>query len=184
MISERDKMRAGAWYTCLDPELDDMRRIAGAAVHEHNTLHPSKRGDLGPRLRSLFAKVEAGVRIEAPFHCAYGINIHLANDVFLNAGCVFLDTAPVHIGAGTMVGPNVQIYCANHHKDPVKRAAGLEIAQPVTIGCNVWIGGGAIILPGVTVGDRAIIGAGSVVTRDVAADITAVGNPAKRSPAT
>ncbi len=92
---------------------------------------------------------------------------------------MILDTAPVRIGASSMLGPCVQIYCAEHHKDAAQRRAGLEIARPVEIGANVWIGGGAILLAGVRVGDRAIIGAGAVVTRDVAPATTVVGNPAR-----
>jgi maltose O-acetyltransferase len=103
----------------------------------------------------------------------------LGDLVFINTGCVILDSAPVHIGDATLIGPGVQIYCAEHHRDPEKRKAGLEIAKPVNIGENVWIGGGAIILAGVTIGDDAIIGAGSVVTKDVASGVTVVGNPAR-----
>lgn len=117
--------------------------------------------------------------IEAPFHCAYGMNLSLGDRVYFNAGCVVLDTAPVRVGSDTMFGPAVQIYCAQHAKNPIERAKGLEIALPVTIGENVWIGGGAIIMPGVTIGDGAIVGAGSVVTRDVPPDTTVVGNPAR-----
>jgi maltose O-acetyltransferase len=177
--SEREKMRAGEWYTCIDPELDALRAIAAEAVFEHNTLPPTVRGDIGPRLKALLGSAGAGARIEGQFHCPYGFNIHLGDEVFLNAGCVILDTAPVRIGARTMLGPHVQIYCAEHHKDPGERSAGLEIARPVTIGEDVWIGGGAILLAGVTVGDRAIVGAGAVVTREVAAAATVVGNPAR-----
>jgi maltose O-acetyltransferase len=177
--SERDKMIAGEWYSCLTPELEAMRKRARAAVHQHNAMNPVDRGNLAPALRDLFAEVGQDTFLEAHFHCAYGINIHLGDGVYLNAGCTILDTAPVHVGAGTMFGPNVQIYCAEHHQDPTKRAEGLEIAHPVSIGENVWIGGNATILPGVTIGDRAIIGAGSVVTKDVAPDTTAIGNPAK-----
>ncbi len=180
--SERMKMAAGEWYSCIDDELDALRLAAAHAVFEHNSLHPQQRGDVGPALRKLLGKVGEGARIEAPFHCPYGFNISLGDTAFLNAGCVILDTAPVTIGARTMCGPAVQIYCAEHHKDPVKRAAGLEIARPVAIGSDVWVGGGAIILGGVTVGDGAIVGAGSVVTRDVAAGATVVGNPAKAIP--
>ncbi|MGP1395974.1 MAG: sugar O-acetyltransferase [Inquilinaceae bacterium] len=179
-MTEREKMMAGAWYNCVDPELDRMRLTARVAVHEHNTLDPETRGDIGPKLSKLFADLASDVIIEAPFHCAYGINISLGAGVYLNAGCTILDTAPVSIGRGTMLGPNVQIYCAEHHKDRVRRTAGLEIAKPVIIGCEVWIGGAAIILAGVRIGDGAIIGAGAVVTRDVPADTTVVGNPARR----
>lgn len=178
LASERQKMQAGQWYTCHDPELAELQSRARAAVHEHNTLPPDQRGAIAPGLRDLFAKVGEGAMIETQFHCAYGWNISLGAGVYLNAGCTILDTAPVTIGARSMLGPRVQIYCANHHKDAKKRVAGLEIALPVSIGNRVWIGGGAILLPGVSIGDDAIIGAGSVVTHNVAPGVTVVGNPA------
>ncbi len=177
--SEREKMASGAWYRCVDPELDALRMTARQAVHEHNTLPPGTRGAIGPALRRLLADAAEGAIIEAPFHCAYGINITLRQGVYLNAGCTILDTAPVRIGEGTMLGPSVQIYCPEHHKELEKRQAGLEIAKPVKIGANVWIGGSAIILGGVTIGDGAIVGAGAVVTQDVPPGITVVGNPAR-----
>lgn len=177
--TERQKMAAGAWYCCIDPELEALRARARAAVHQHNTLPPAERGNLAPQLADLLGHVGRGVYLEAPFHCAYGFNVSLGEGVYLNAGCVILDSAPVRIGPATMLGPSVQIYCAEHHRDPVQRRAGLEIAHPVAIGANVWIGGGAIILGGVRIGDDAVIGAGAVVTRDVAAGVTVVGNPAR-----
>ena len=177
--SEREKMAAGLWYSCLDPELENLRITARHAIHSHNTRPPDQRGPVAPELAALFGTVAPDIWIEAPFHCAYGFNIHLGAGVYLNAGCTILDTAPVRIGNATMLGPSVQIYCAEHHTDPQKRAAGLEIARPVTLGHNVWIGGGAILLAGITIGDRAIVGAGSVVTRDVPADATVTGNPAR-----
>lgn len=172
-------MAAGRWYSCLDPELDRLRQRARSAVHSHATLPPDQRGAMAPELRALLGHVGPDCCIEAPFHCAYGFNLHLGARVYMNAGCVTLDTAPVQIGDDTMLGPAVQIYCAQHHKDPDKRRAGLEIALPVTIGRNVWIGGGAILMPGITIGDAAIVGAGAVVTRDVPARTTVVGNPAR-----
>ena len=181
-MSEREKMASGAWYCCLDPELDALRMAARKAVHEHNTLPPMDRGMIGPALRELFAAVADDAVIEAPFHCAYGMNITLQGGVYLNVGCTILDTTDVRIGKGTMLGPHVQIYCAEHHKHPEKRKAGLEIAKPILIGDNCWIGGGAIILGGVTIGNDAIIGAGAVVTKDVASGSTAIGNPAKSMP--
>ncbi|RUU14099.1 sugar O-acetyltransferase [Mesorhizobium sp. USDA-HM6] len=177
MTSERMKMAAGEWYTCIDAELEELRVAARDAVFEHNSLPPRLRGDIGPALRMLLGGVGEGARIEAPFHCAYGFNLFLGDRVFLNAGCTVLDTAPVRIGKGTMLGPNVQIYCAEHHREAAGRRAGLEIAKPVTIGDNAWIGGSAVILAGV--GEGAIVGAGAVVTRDVAANPTVVGNPAR-----
>lgn len=135
-----------------------------------------------PALRAVFAATADDAIVEAPFHCAYGLNITLGRAVYLNVNCVILDTGAVRIGDGTMIGPGVQIYCADHHHDATLRAQMLERALPVTIGANVWIGGGAIVLPGVTVGDGAIIGAGSVVTRDVAPGARVVGNPARALP--
>ena len=178
-VSEREKMAAGEWYTCIDPELEALRVVARDAVYEHNSMPPRERGNIGPALRRLLGQVGESARIEAPFHCAYGFNITLGDKVFRNAGCTILDTARVRIGKSSLLGPNVQIYSAEHHRDAVQRSAGLEIARPVEIGERVWIGGGAIILGGVTIGDGAIVGAGSVVTRNVPAGATVVGNPAR-----
>lgn len=172
-------MQAGRWYCCLDPELDALRAKARRAVHVHNTQDPDTRGMMAAELRDLFADAGSDCFLEAPFHCAYGLNIHLGTGVYFNAGCAILDTAPVRIGDNSMFGPHVQIYCAQHAKDPAERAEGLEIGLPVTVGRNVWVGGGAVLLPGITVGDYATIGAGSVVTKDVAARATVVGNPAR-----
>jgi maltose O-acetyltransferase len=179
MKSESQKMAAGEWYTCFDPELRMFQLRAREAVHQHSVMPPAERGSMAPALRALFAEVGEGSFIEAPFHCAYGMNIVLGENVYFNAGCVILDSAPVRIGASTMLGPGVHIYCAQHHKDPALRKAGLEIALSVTIGENVWIGGGAIIMPGVTIGDEAIVGAGAVVTKDVGKGATVIGNPAR-----
>ncbi|PDT03975.1 maltose acetyltransferase [Rhizobium chutanense] len=177
--SEREKMAAGEWYCCLDDALDLLRRQARLAVHAHNTLPPDQRGALAPALRALFAGTAQDVFIEAPFHCSYGINIVLGERVYFNAGCTILDSGRVTIGDRTMFGPGVQIYCAEHHRDAALRSQGIEIARPVTIGPDVWIGGGAIVLGGVTIGERAIVGAGAVVTKDVPAGVTVVGNPAR-----
>ena len=177
--SEREKMAAGEWYSCLDPELERLRARAQKALHTHNSLPPGARGRMAPALAALFGRAAPDAVIEAPFHCAYGFNIALDEGVYLNAGCVILDSAPVRIGRRSLLGPAVQIYCAEHHKDPEKRAAGLEIAWPVEIGERAWIGGGAIILAGRRIGNDAIVGAGAVVTRDVAPGTTVAGNPAR-----
>lgn len=178
MKTERQKMAAGEWYTCLDDELEAFRVTARSAVHQHNMLPPEDRGAIGPKLGKLIKAKNA--IIEAPFHCTYAINIELGDQVFLNAGCTILDCATVTISDQCQLGPNVQIYCAEHHQNSVKRCVdGLEIGRPVHIGKRVWVGGGAIILAGVTIGEGAIIGAGSVVTKDVAPGEVVVGNPAR-----
>jgi maltose O-acetyltransferase len=125
------------------------------------------------------AFVGEGAAIRPPFHCDYGFNISLGAGVFLNFNCVILDVVAVSIGNGTQIGPAVQILAADHPRDPAGRATGLEFGRPIRIGRNVWVGGGAIILPGVSIGDDTLIGAGSVVTRDVPAGATAFGNPAR-----
>lgn len=178
-LSEKQKMAAGEWYCCLDAELDALRWRAREAVHEHNTMPPALRGNVGPALSALLADAGENAFIEAPFHCSYGMNISLGRRVYMNAGCTILDSASVRIGDGSMLGPGVHIYCAEHHKDAELRGAGMEIARSVTIGRSVWIGGGAILVGGVAIGDGAIIGAGAVVTRDVPAGATVVGNPAR-----
>ncbi|MEM7317756.1 MAG: sugar O-acetyltransferase [Pseudomonadota bacterium] len=178
-MNQKDLMLAGQWYCCLDPELEAMRQLARNAVHEHNSMAPEDRGPMGPRLRALLKSVGPECFVEAPLHVSYGCNLSLGAGCYMNVGCVILDSASVTIGDHTMLGPGVHIYCAQHAKDPVKRKKGLEIANPVLIGSNVWIGGRAIVMPGVTIGDNAIIGAGSVVLRDVPAGMTVVGNPAR-----
>jgi Acetyltransferase (isoleucine patch superfamily) len=170
----------GRWYTCMTPELEALRVTARHACWRHATMDPALRGGCAPELAALFAAMGEGVMIEAPFHVAYGRNLALGEAVYMNAGCVVLDTAPVTIGARTMLGPGVHLYCADHAHGIEERRRGLERALPVTIGADVWIGGGAIVLPGVTIGDGAIIGAGSVVTRDVPPGARVVGNPARR----
>ncbi|MGR3759091.1 sugar O-acetyltransferase [Roseobacteraceae bacterium NS-SX3] len=177
--TERQKMQAGEWYRCQDPELEALQHRARLALHAHNTAVPDPACVLSPPLAALFAAHGENCFIEAPFHCAYGINITLGSRVYMNAGCTILDTAPVVIGDGTMLGPGVKIFCAQHHKERSLRAAGLEKAFPVTLGADVWIGGGAILMPGVSIGEGAIVGAGAVVTRDVPPGSTVAGNPAR-----
>jgi maltose O-acetyltransferase len=126
-----------------------------------------------------FASVGEHALIRPPFFCDYGYNISLGSGAFLNFNCIILDVEPVVIGEGTAIGPAVQILASDHPRDARLRQQKVRFGRPVTIGANVWIGGGAIVLPGVTIGDDAIVGAGSIVTRDVAAGVTVVGNPAR-----
>jgi maltose O-acetyltransferase len=179
MRSEKDKMLTGAPYDPADPELQAGQATARAWMQRYNAAlaqSPQVRRGL---LAELLGEVGEGAVVRPPFHCDYGFNIRLGQGVFLNFNCVILDVAEVSIGAGTQIGPAVQIYAADHPRDAAARASGLELGRPVRIGRNVWIGGGAILLPGVTVGDDAVIGAGSVVTRDVPAGATVAGNPAR-----
>jgi maltose O-acetyltransferase len=177
--SEKEKMLAGELYRAGGPELVADRRATQAWLVRYNASLGLPASERHALLREVLAATGAGVVIRPPFHCDYGYNIHLGDDVFLNFNCIILDVARVEIGAGTQIGPAVQIYAADHPRDPASRRQGWELGRPVTIGRNVWIGGAAIILPGVTIGDDAAIGAGSVVTKDVPAGATAFGNPAR-----
>ncbi|MBY6046580.1 sugar O-acetyltransferase [Vannielia litorea] len=169
----------GAWYNCMTDELGALRDAARLACHEHATIDPAQRGACAPRLHAILGAIGEGCFIEAPFHVAYGVNLHLEAGVYINAFCTVLDTARVTIGARSMLGPGVHIYCADHHHEVEGRKKGLERALPVTVGREVWIGGHATLLPGVTVGDGAIIAAGAVVTRDVPPGATVAGVPAR-----
>lgn len=178
-MTEKDKMIAGALYRLGDPDLAADRARAQELMRQYNTTIVGEDARRAPVLDALLGARGADCAIRAPFYVDYGYNIHLGRGVFFNYGCVVLDICPVRIGDLTQIGPMVQIYAADHPRDPADRDAGLECGKPVTVGRNVWIGGGAIILPGVTVGDDAIIGAGAVVTRDVAAGTTVVGGAAR-----
>jgi maltose O-acetyltransferase len=182
MRSEKDKMLAGELYNANVPEIQADQLAAAGWMDCYNAsiaLHPDQRRAL---LVARFAAVGEGAVIRPPFHCDYGYNIRLGRGVFLNFGCVILDVVEVSIGDLTQIGPAVQILTADHPRDPEARRQGLEFGRSIRIGRNVWIGGGAILLPGITIGDDAIIGSGSVVTRDVAPGATVVGNPARERP--
>ncbi len=175
----RRRMTSGDWYSCLGPEFEEMRDVARRAVHEHNHMDPDSRGNCAPQLRALLGRTASSARIEAPFHCSYGFNIELDADVYLNAGVVILDSGKVRIGARSLLGPGVHIYCADHHPETEPRGRGVERALPVTLGHDVWIGGGAILLPGAEIGDGAIVGAGAVVRGKVAPGARVAGVPAR-----
>jgi maltose O-acetyltransferase len=178
-VTEREKMVAGLDYRPGDPELAAARAKAQGLIRRYNTTIVGEGDIRGPILAALLGACGPGTAIRAPFFVDYGFNIVIGRDVFLNYGCVLLDVCPITIGDMTQIGPYVQLLAADHPRDPAARDAGLEFGRPVTIGRNVWIGGGALILPGVTVGDDAIVGAGAVVTRDVPAGATVAGNPAR-----
>ncbi len=177
--TEKQKMLAGEFYLASDPELLADRRRAAEWMRRYNAGGAEIFDNGLALLHELLGSAGNDVMVRAPFHCDYGYNIALGTGVFLNFNCVVLDVARVTIGDGTQIGPNVQILTADHPREAEARRAGLECGKTVSIGRNVWIGGGAIILPGVTIGDDAIIGAGSVVTRDVPAGATVAGNPAR-----
>lgn len=177
--TEKQKMLAGELYIADDPELAADARRAAAWMDRYNAVIDRSKAERHALLSELFATVGADSTIRPPFHCDYGFNIRLGRGVFLNFNCCILDIVEVEIGDLTQIGPGVQILAADHPRDPGQRRKMLEFGRPVRIGANVWIGGGALIMPGVSVGDDALIGAGAVVTRDVAPGTTVVGNPAR-----
>ena len=177
MPTEREKMLAGDEYVATDPELVAASERSRRLVHAYNAeLDLDRREAL---LRELLGSVGERVTICSPFACDYGSNIEIGSGSFMNVGGTILDCARVTIGDDVQMGPSVQLLTPDHPRDPVRRRSGVESANPITIGDNVWLGGGVIVLGGVTIGANTILGAGSVVTRDVPADVVAVGNPCR-----
>jgi maltose O-acetyltransferase len=178
MTSQKARMLAGQLYDSGDPQLKAERLRARSLCHELNALPIDALADKARILESLFGR-PVTARVTPPFFCDYGYNIELGTGVFFNYNCVVLDVSRIAIGDNTLFGPAVQIYGASHPMTVAERRTGLEYGRPVTIGADAWIGGGAIICPGVTIGDSVVIGAGSVVTRDIAPGMFAAGNPCR-----
>lgn len=177
--TEKQKMLAGDLYVAGGPELKADHDRAMQWLVRYNAALAASPEERHALLAELFGHAGKGAVIRPPFHCDYGYNISIGAGAFLNFNCVILDVVAVTIGELTQIGPGVQILTADHPRDPTDRKAMLEFGRPISIGANVWIGGGALILPGVTIGDDAIIGSGAVVTRSVPAGATVVGNPAR-----
>ena len=178
MQSEREKMIAGELYDPLDGELVAARARARDFCWDLNVTRDSEEEKRRRLLRELFGEGGDSVWMQPPFFCDYGSNIALGERVIFNFICVVLDGCPVRIGAFTLFGPAVQILTAMHPLDPALRRRQ-EFGKPVEIGADVWVGGGALILPGVRIGARCVIGAGSVVTRSIPDDVFAAGNPCR-----
>jgi maltose O-acetyltransferase len=178
MTTERLKMVAGELYDPKDPELAAGRDRARDLCQALNASPEAAVEERRRMLRELLGAGGDTVVLQPPFFCDYGFNIELGERVFFNFNCIVLDVCPVRIGSFCLFGPAVQIYTPMHPLNAMQRR-GKEYGKPVEIGSDVWVGGGAIICPGVTVGDRAVIGAGSVVTKDVPAGVVAFGNPCR-----
>jgi maltose O-acetyltransferase len=177
--TEMDKMLAGELYDASAPDIQAELAATHRWLARYNAALDKPPSEWRALLLERLGFVGEGAIIRPPFHCDYGFNIRLGAGVFLNFNCVILDVVAVTIGDRTQIASGVQILAADHPRDPDQRASGLEFGRPVSIGRNVWIGAGAIILPGTSIGDDAVIGAGSVVTRDVPDGAIAVGNPAR-----
>jgi maltose O-acetyltransferase len=179
MVTEKEKMLTGDMYDATDPQLTADRRRARDLCKSLNETHDNEQELRERIIGELLGSAGDAIWIEPPFYCDYGYNITLGSKVFFNFNCVILDPAPVLIGSNVLFGPAVQVYTANHPISASERRAWCEFAHPVEVGSDVWVGGGAIICPGVRIGSRSVIGAGSVVTRDIPADVFASGNPCR-----
>lgn len=179
MKSERERMLDGERYFAMDPDLAALRLRARQLAARYNASDPAEPTERADQLREILGTMGKDCIIEPPFYFDYGRFVHLGDSVFINFGCVILDCADVLIGNNCMFGPNVQLLCAYHPLSAAERNSGYEYASPITIGDNVWLGGGVIVNPGVTIGSNAVIGSGSIVTKDVPPSVVAFGNPCK-----
>jgi maltose O-acetyltransferase len=176
--TERQKMIAGELYDPLDPELVAGRDRARDLCQDLNATREGQADERRRILVELFGRGGDTVWMQPPFFCDYGSNIELGERVFFNFNCVVLDVCPIRIGSCTLFGPAVQIYTPMHPMNAEARRLK-EFGKPIEIGSDVWVGGGAIILPGVTIGSRTVIGAGSVVSRSIPEGVFAAGNPCR-----
>ncbi|GAX35810.1 sugar O-acetyltransferase [Nodularia sp. NIES-3585] len=177
--TEKQKMLSGELYLADDLELVSGRNRASRLLRMYNTTTEVQEAQRKQILQELFGKLGNKVTIVPPFYCDYGTNIDAGDGLYMNFGCVILDCNLVTFGENVLCAPYVQIYAAYHPTEPEIRLSGRELAAPVNIGNNVWIGGSAIICPGVTIGDNTTIGAGSVVVKDIPTNVVAAGNPCR-----
>lgn len=178
MGSEKEKMLNGELYDADDPELVADREHARDITRRYNHTTPNEKKERRDLLGELLGSRGNECHVEPPFRCDYGYNIHVGERFYANFGCVVLDVCRVDIGRNCLIGPGVHIYTATHPVDADERIEGLEYGNPVTVGDDVWIGGRAVLNPGVTVGDKAVIASGAVVTESVPDDVVVRGNPA------
>lgn len=190
MMKEIDKALSGENFICNDAEIMEVIRNARYLTKLYNQSDFDDKTERQRILKNLFGTMSENVTVDTPLYCDYGRNIHIGSNVIININCTFVDCNRIDIGDNVLIASNVQMYTSTHSVLPKERlvdnwSSEMKIpfftvyARPIKIGNNVWIGGGAIILPGVTIGDNAVIGAGSVVNKDIPPNSVAVGNPCK-----
>lgn len=177
--TQRERMLAGDLYIADDPELARDSQRAQTLLQQFNGSVPSDPDARRRILDELLGSLGDGAEIRPPFHCDYGYQTHIGARTFVNFGLVALDVAPIRIGDDVQIGPHVQLLTPTHPLEPELRRAKWEAAEPITIGDNVWLGGGVVVCPGVTIGADTVVGAGSVVLRDVPAGVLVAGVPAR-----
>jgi len=177
--SMRERMLAGDMYIADDPDLARESERALRLMHRINTMDPTDGAGRRALLTELLGAFGEDSEIRPPFRCDYGSQTFIGARTFANFGLMVLDVATVTIGDDVQIGPNVQLLTPIHPIEPGPRRDKWEGAKPIVIGDNVWLGGGVIVCPGVTIGENTVVGAGAVVTRDLPANVVAVGNPAR-----
>ncbi len=175
----KQRMLAGELYHADDPELAAGAERATRLQADYNATFPVDGERASEILAELIGSLGEGVAVKAPLYVDYGSNITIGAGTFVNMGLVALDVTSITIGAHCQIGPNVQLLTPTHPLDPEPRRAGYEAGEPITLGDNVWLGGGVIVCPGVTIGENTVVGAGAVVTKDLPSNVVAVGNPAR-----
>lgn len=179
-MTEKGKMQAGILYDAnYDSELIQERVMCKELCYDYNLLRPSQTEQQDAQMRKILGKTGTAFSIIAPFWCDYGYNIEIGENFFANHNCIILDCAKVTFGDNVFIAPNCGFYTAGHPIDTERRNQGLEYARPITVGDNVWFGGGVQVMPGVTIGSNTVIGSGSVVTKDIPSGVVAAGNPCR-----
>lgn len=179
MPTETERMLTGELYDPGAPELAADRRQANDYIRRYNATSEAESTVRAELLDTLFGSVGDDIEVTPPVYCDYGYNIHVGDGFFANYGCVFLDTNRIEFGDRCLLGPGVHVYAPTHPIDPEARATGRERGLPISVGNDVWIGGRAVLNPGVTVGDGSVVASGAVVTDDVPARVVVGGNPAQ-----
>ncbi|MCC2604568.1 sugar O-acetyltransferase [Planctobacterium marinum] len=178
-MNEKQKMISGEMYSPGDPELVELRRQCRLKLEKLNSTSQTLPDERAEIIKSLFGRTGQQIYIESDFKCDYGMNIHVGENFYANFGCVLLDVAPITFGDNCMLAPQVGIYTASHPLTPNARNSGKEFASPISFGDNCWVGGMAVVNPGVKIGDNVVIASGAVVTKSFPDNVVVAGNPAR-----